>query len=219
MALTIPDLPVGEHRTDHLVETRLEESEGRIDLARMFGNDRDVELEIGVGKGRFLLLAAVARPETNFLGLEVARRFLARAIDRIGKRGLENVRLAHAEAADVLTERMEDGSLSAVHIYFPDPWPKKRHHKRRIVRPDVLDQLQRVLRPGSLARVATDHADYASWIRETFDAHPGFEEVPHDPALWEIPGMQGYVGPGVTNFEIKFRRQGRPIQRFAWRRT
>lgn len=212
----IPDLPVGER----WVEPRLElgEEPGWLDLVELFGNDRPVELEIGVGKGRFIMLAAAARPETNFLGLEIARKFLAKAVDRVAKRGLTNVRLACAEAAAFLEQRLGDASLAGIHLYFPDPWPKKRHHKRRIVRPEVLDEMGRTLASGGLVRVVTDHADYAGVIRERFDAHPAFERAEPDPSLWEIPGMGDYTRPGITNFEIKFRREGRPIHRVAWRR-
>lgn len=213
----IPDLPIGEERVDPRL--RLPEAGGPLDLARVFGNDHPVELEIGVGKGRFIMLAAAARPETNFLGLEIAKRFLAKAIDRVAKRGLANVRLCDAEAASFLESRLVDGCLAGIHLYFPDPWPKKRHHKRRIVRPGVLDQMRRTLGPDGLVRVVTDHADYASTIRETFDEHPGFSRAEPDPCLWEIPGMGDYTQPGVTNFEIKFRREGRPIHRMAWRRA
>jgi tRNA (guanine-N7-)-methyltransferase len=217
MPRPIPDLPVGERRTDPRVELGPEDLHRQLDLPTLFGNDRPVELEIGVGKGRFVMLAAAARPDTNFLGLEVAKRFLAKAIDRVAKRGLNNVRLIQAEAAAFLSQCLAESSIEGIHLYFPDPWPKKRHHKRRIVRPAVLDEMHRVLWGGGLVRVVTDHADYAAAMRETFGRHPSFEEAPNDPGLWEIPGMGDYTEPGVTNFEIKFRREGRPIHRMAWR--
>jgi tRNA (guanine-N7-)-methyltransferase len=213
----IPDLPVGDRRTDPRLELPPEGLREPLDLRAVFGNARPVELEIGVGKGRFIMLAAAGRPDTNFLGLEVAKKFLAKAVDRVAKRGLTNVRLIDAEAASFLAEGLRDGTITAIHLYFPDPWPKKRHHKRRIVRPGVLDEMHRVLVQGGLVRVVTDHADYAAAIRQTFGAHPCFEPAPADPGLWDIPGMDDYTAPGVTNFEIKFRREGRPIHRMAWR--
>lgn len=214
----LPDLPVSDRRTDHLVRLVLPEPPRLLDLAALYGNDHDVELEIGIGKGRFILFAAAAKPETNFLGVEYARPYLEKSIDRVAKRALENVRLVHAEAAELLREYLPDESLAACHIYFPDPWPKKRHHKRRIIRPEVLDQLRRVLRPGALVKAVTDHGEYAVVIRDTFTAHPGFESAEPGPETWTLPGMGDYTTAGLTNFEIKYRREGRPIHRTLWRR-
>ncbi|MDH3284501.1 MAG: tRNA (guanosine(46)-N7)-methyltransferase TrmB [Acidobacteriota bacterium] len=217
--LIIPDLPVSGNRPTHeLVRHALDDGPGAIELSDLFGNDRDVELEVGVGKGRFLLLAASARPETNFLGIEYARKYLERAIDRIGKRGLTNVRLLHAEAVEVLRERLPEACLSAVHVLFPDPWPKKRHHKRRFFRGNALDQLARVMRRGAVLRAVTDHDDYAEIIREVTLAHGAFEALPDDDRMWQIAGMADLTRVGVTNFEIKYRREGRSFHRLAWRR-
>ena len=216
--MTLPDLPVSEERTHDRVRLELPGEPARLDLAELFGNRNPVELEIGVGKGRFVLLAAWSRRDVNFLGVEYARKYLEKAIDRVGKRGLTNVRLAHAEAFSFLRDRLPDGSLAGIHVYFPDPWPKKRHHKRRLFRPEVVAEFARVLRPGGLLRAVTDHPDYAPVIREVMAASPDFEDAGRDPSLWELPGMGDYTTLGVTNFEIKYRREGRPIQRFAWRR-
>ena len=217
--MSLPDLPCASTRTDDLIRLDLERFEGRLDLPALFGNPRDVELEIGTGKGRFLLLAASSRPETNFLGLEYARAYAERTVERIGKRGLTNVRVARAEAADFLARRLAEDSLAGMHIYFPDPWPKKRHHKRRLIRPEVVARMAQVLRPGGLIRVVTDHPDYARVMREVFGADSRFADESADTALWVLPGMERYLGPGVTNFEIKYRRQGRPLHRMIWRRT
>ncbi len=216
--MTLPDLPVTGERTHDLVRLELPPEPARLHLEELFGNANPVELEIGVGKGRFILLAAWARRDVNFLGIEVARKYLERAIDRVGKRGLVNVRLVHAEAYAFLRDRLPDECLAAIHVYFPDPWPKKRHHKRRLFRPAVVEEFARVLRPGGLLRAVTDHPDYAPVIRETMEASPAFEDAGRDASLWELPGMGDYTTLGVTNFEIKYRREGRPIQRFAWRR-
>lgn len=215
---TLRDLPVVPHRNDDLVRLELPEPIERLDLARLFGNPRDVELEVGVGKGRFLLLAASARPEVNFLGVEYAHRYYLRALDRLSKRGFQNVRLAYANVVPLLANGLADASLAACHVYFPDPWPKKRHNKRRFFRADVLDEVARTLRAGGLLRAATDHPEYAAIIRETVGAHAAFEDAGPDRALWELPGMGDYTTLGVTNFEIKYRREGRPIHRFAWYR-
>jgi tRNA (guanine-N7-)-methyltransferase len=216
--MTIPDLPPAERRTHELVRGTPAGGGGPLDLGALFGNDRPVELEVGVGKGRFIMLAAVAKPETNFIGVEYARKFLERAIDRVGKRGVENVRLFHAEAVSFFADRLADHSVSAAHFYFPDPWPKKRHHKRRFFRTEALDQLARVLLPGALFRSVTDHGEYAEVIREIVGSHAAFKGEPDDDRLWKLPGMGEYTALGVTNFEIKYRREGRDLQRFAWRR-
>lgn len=212
------DLPVAAAHTDDLVQLDAASWAGRFDLPAIFGDDRPVELEIGVGKGRFILLAAVARPDVNYLGVEVARRFYVKAVQRVGKRALTNVRLVWAEASALIAERLADDSLAGCHIYFPDPWPKKRHQKRRFFRPGPLAELARTLRPKALLRVVTDHPEYAAAIRETMRDRPEFEDAGADAALWELPQMGDYTTLGVTNFEIKYRREGRPIHRFAWRR-
>ena len=216
--MTIPDLPLGERSTKELVRLEPPDAPARLDLARLFGNERGVELEIGVGKGRFIMLAATSTPSVNFLGIEYARRYLEHSIERVGKRGLTNVRLVHAEAVSFLAERIADASLSGAHVYFPDPWPKKRHHKRRFFRPEALDELSRALRSGALLRAVTDHADYAERIREVMNSRSDFQRETDGGSLWTLPGMGDYTAAGVTNFEIKYRREGRSFHRFAWRR-
>src|SRR5580700_3946527 len=116
--------------------------------AELFGNDHPVELEIGMGKGTFLTDQAKARPETNFFGLEWARWFWRYASDRLRRNNCNNARTARAEAGYFLKEFVPDASLEVVHIYFPDPWPKKRHHKRRLIQKGFLEQIERVLKPA-----------------------------------------------------------------------
>ena len=214
----LSDPPLSSIHTDQLVRLELPEESRPLDLPALFGNERPVELEIGIGKGRFVVLAAAAFPEVNFLGVECAKRYLAQAIERAGKRGLTNVRLAHAEGAAFVRERLADRSIDAVHLYFPDPWPKKRHHKRRFVQPANLDQLARVMKPGALLRAVTDHPGYAEWIADHLARHGAFADAGAEQALWNLPGMGDHTVMGVTNFEIKYRREGRPIHRFAWTR-
>ncbi len=214
----LSDPPLSGRRTDDLVRLDLPVEAVPLDLPSLFGNGAPVELEIGIGKGRFIVLAAAAFPETNFLGIEYAGRYFLRAVERAGKRGFTNVRLVHGEAAAFLRERLPEASIAAVHLYFPDPWPKKRHHKRRFVQPANLDQLARVMQPGALFRAVTDHPGYGLTIREEVDRHPAFVAAGGPPSLWDLPGMGDHTQLGVTNFEIKYRREGRPIHRFAWRR-
>ena len=170
--------------------------------AELFGNDHSVELEIGMGKGTFLTDQAKARPETNFFGLEWARWFWRYASDRLRRNNCNNARTARAEAGYFLKEFVPDGSLEVVHIYFPDPWPKKRHHKRRLIQKGFLEQIERVLKPAGRLQVVTDHQDYFQQI----------QEVVRGSRLKEMEYAVSEVG---TNFERKYRREGRPFYSIA----
>jgi tRNA (guanine-N7-)-methyltransferase len=184
-----------------------------LDFPSLFGNDRPVELELGSGKGTFLLQEAAARPEVNFVGIEYEPKYHAYMADRLRRAGARNARTAAADAAAFVRERVPDRSLAAVHVYFPDPWPKKRHHKRRLVRADFLPQLERIVAPGGELRIVTDHPDYAEWIAAVLAAST-FEPVDYRPPLSAAEGE--LVG---TNFERKYRlRDGRPFHPFALRR-
>src|SRR2546429_9222515 len=126
----------------------------------LFGNDRPVELEIGMGKGTFLTEQAKARPEVNFFGIEWANWFWRYASDRLRRNGCTNARTVRAEALFFLREHVPDASISVLHVYFPDPWPKKRHHKRRLVQEPFMLQAKRVLTPGGRLQIVTDHLGY-----------------------------------------------------------
>ncbi|MCC6661784.1 MAG: tRNA (guanosine(46)-N7)-methyltransferase TrmB [Phycisphaerales bacterium] len=175
-----------------------------------------LEIEVGSGKGTFLLARAAARPGVNLLGFEWAREFCDYAADRCRRAGLTNVRLVNGDATEFLHWRCPDAAASVVHLYFPDPWPKKRHHKRRSVTPRFLADVHRVLVPGGELRVVTDHDGYWSWMEERFAQVTGdaasFVRMPFE------GGEDGGRGPGGgegelvgTNFERKYRHQGRPF--------
>jgi tRNA (guanine-N7-)-methyltransferase len=206
------EIPTSETNTEDLVGVSLEALGEPLDWARLFGNGHPVEVEIGSGKGRFLILAGRARPGTNYLGIEYARKYLNLARRRVGRRGLTNVRLVHAGALKVLP-RIPDASVRLYHVYFPDPWPKKRHHKRRLFQAPFLGQAHRTLVPGGRILVLTDHAEYMLAIRDAVAASGLFEaegsRFPPDAVLDE---------DGATNFEMKYRKEGRPIHRLAYRR-
>jgi tRNA (guanine-N7-)-methyltransferase len=177
----------------------------------LFGNDRSVELEIGSGKGTFLTDQAKARPEVNFFGIEWANFFWKYASDRLRRNNCMNARTVRAEASFFLNEFVEPASLSVLHIYFPDPWPKARHHKRRLIQPKFMPLVQRVLVPGGRLQVVTDHQGY--WeenIEPTVRGAEGFTVVDYN-----RPGSASegeFVG---TNFERKYRREGRPFYAIA----
>jgi len=191
--------------------TVLELADARLplDAARVFGTPRPLEVELGVGKGLFLLEWAGAHPEIGVIGVERARKYLELAARRAARRGLANVRLVHTTAEDLLFRCLAPASAAAVHVYFPDPWPKKRHHKRRFFRAENASRLADVLAPGGLLRVKTDHEPYAGVIREVLAAERRLAAVPVDDAFDAVPR---------THFEIKYAREERPVYRFAYRR-
>ena len=172
----------------------------RLDWRRVFGNDRPVVLEIGSGKGRFLISTAAGQPEVNVVGIEKSLHYHRLIRDRVLKRNLPNVRLINHDAFLVLQKMIPDASVAEIHIYFPDPWPRTRQQKRRIIRPEALAEMRRVLVEGGSGFFVTDHRDYfeaaapliAQWFRSEARS-PG----PSDPPR--------------TNYEAKYRAEGRSM--------
>jgi tRNA (guanine-N7-)-methyltransferase len=187
---------------------------GPLDWREVFGNDHPVEVEVGSGKGLFLVTESQARPGVNFFGIEVVRKYQLFTATRLATRGLRNVRVACADARVVLRDRVATGSVQGVHVYFPDPWWKTRHHKRRVFTDEFAAQCARVLAPGGVLYVATDVADYAAMVRATVGAHTALRELP-GPAEHEPEHDLDYL----TNFERKFRREGRAIHRMAYQQV
>lgn len=186
---------------------------------------RSLEIEIGSGKGTFLLQQAALDPATNYLGIERAAEFYEYAADRCRRAGLVNVRLLNTDAAEFLKWRCADSVARIIHLYFPDPWPKTRHHKRRIVNGPFLREAWRVLEPGGELRIVTDHEDYWTWMEERFGTvsgvrgqgpakEPWFERLP-----FERPGSAREGELVGTNFERKYRREGRPFFGTVLRKT
>lgn len=178
----------------------------RLDFATLFGNDHRAVLEIGSGKGRFLIASAMEQPDVNFVGIEKSLHYHRVIRDRVARRALGNVRLINFDAFPVLQKMVPDASIAEVHIYFPDPWPRKREQKRRIIRAEVLEEVRRVLVDGGSGIYVTDHRDYfeaaAPVIEQFFRAER------------RIPGPDD---PPRTNYEAKYRAEGRAIYevRFA----
>jgi tRNA (guanine-N7-)-methyltransferase len=206
IGLTMSDLPpVGD-----------DPSASRIDLRQWWPADRrdlPIELEIGCGKGTFLVQQAGVQPNVNFLGIEWAKQFWRYAADRLRRNGADHVRVLHGDARSFVTWYVPDESFHLVHIYFPDPWPKKRHHKRRIIDDVMLRQLHRVIEPSGRLRIVTDHDDYRAWIE---DHLAGVEDL-FEPVPFDRPASAGDDEVVGTNFERKYRREGRPFH--AWERV
>ena len=175
----------------------------RLDLEKLFGNDNPVVLEIGSGKGRFLILSATEQPGVNFIGVEKSLHYHRVINERVQKRHLTNVRLINHDAFLVVRDMLPDASIHEIHIYFPDPWPRKREQKRRIIRPEVLEQFRRVLTGDGSGIYVTDHREYFE------AAAPLIESAFHA----EVHGAQCTVhsGSARTNYEAKYREEGRPI--------
>jgi tRNA (guanine-N7-)-methyltransferase len=184
-----------------------------LELASVFGNDRPVELEIGCGKGGYLVTAAAERSDRNFLALEIDRALYYYVAGRLARRGLGNARVACTDARTFLRDRMSDGALAAIHVYFPDPWWKKRHHKRRIWTPAFAADCVRTLRPGGMLAVATDVPEYAETIRGLLDAQPELSQVSS-----EDSGREPAKNDSLTNFERKALVRGGAVWRAEYRR-
>ena len=157
-----------------------------------------VVLEIGFGGGEHLVTQACAHPEQRFIGVEPFLNGVASCLRHIEESGVQNVRLHQGDARDVIA-RLPDASLDRVYILFPDPWPKARHHKRRLIQPAFLDELARVMKPGAELRFATDWANYASWTLEHVTRDPRFVWLAERAEDWRTP----WPGHVTTRYEAK----------------
>ncbi|MCH7870683.1 MAG: tRNA (guanosine(46)-N7)-methyltransferase TrmB [Planctomycetes bacterium] len=185
-----------------------------LDWSAVFQNERPVELEIGTGKAGFLLHRAQAHPELNFLGIEWANKFYLFAVDRMRRWRITNVRMLRTDASEFVRRVCPRDSLAALHVYHPDPWPKTRHHKRRLIQTAFIDAAAHCLMPGGRWAIQTDHAEYAEIIRQRVLAHPLLRETAFDDEAFGVENSQV-----ATNYEVKYMREGRPIYRLAVCRT
>lgn len=194
----------------------------RLDPRQWFPHPhRPFDLEIGSGKGTFLIQQADLEPETNFLGIEWAKEFYLYAADRVRRRQdagtLTNVRLLHTDATEFIRWRIPDSIVRVIHLYFSDPWPKSRHHKRRVVQDRFLRDAARVLIPGGELRLVTDHPELWAWYEDHMarwtdpdtPPMPGVPPAPFQRHPFERPPSAGEHELVGTNFERKFRQEGR----------
>jgi tRNA (guanine-N7-)-methyltransferase len=185
-----------------------------IDFARVFGRGGLVEMEIGFGDGEVLCELARRYPDTNYLGIEVYRPGVGGLLLKLKRQQIANVRVICADAALVVAQRIPVSSLDAVYLLFPDPWPKKRHHKRRLLQQMFLDQLRERLRLGGRLHIATDWQAYAEHITMHAAQVPGLTRIiadaSHGPRAEQRP---------LTRFERRGQRVGHPIWELLFRRT
>ncbi|MGH8441998.1 MAG: tRNA (guanosine(46)-N7)-methyltransferase TrmB [Nevskiaceae bacterium] len=183
-------------------------------FAELFGRTAPVVLEIGFGNGENLLARAQAEPEKDFLGVEVHRPGAGHVLNRAQAAGLANLRVACHDAVEVLRDWLAECCLDEIVVYFPDPWPKKRHHKRRLVQPAFARLAIARLRPRGLLKLATDWAEYAAQMRATLDA---------EPLLENLAGTAGFVPRPLerplTRFEQRGVKLGHEVFDLVYRRV
>jgi tRNA (guanine-N7-)-methyltransferase len=186
---------------------------GPLDWRIFFPNSGPVELDVGCGRGLFLINAALARPECNFLGLEIDYTEGRRAARRLWKRSLPNARVLGGDARVALAQFVPRGSVSAIHVYFPDPWWKRKHMRRRLVTDEFIDLAAAALIPGGLFHSWTDVEDYFGVIRALLDHHAAFEalEAPQE-------NTPAHDLDYRTSFERRRRQSGATIYRGLWRK-
>lgn len=178
------------------------------ELAAFLATGRRLEVDLGCGRGRFLLARARRYPGTSFIGVERVTIRLRKADTRATNEGLTNIRLILADALAAVRELLPPSSVATFYLYFPDPWPKRRHHTRRLVSPDFITAIHRTLAPDGIMHIGTDHADYFGAIEQAWRKDPRFHEVPP------------YVPPDEeeTDFGLLFRSKGLRIYRCSFRK-
>ncbi len=185
------------------------------DWAALYGNTNPVEIEVGTGKGLFLLHAAITRPETNFFGIEIVRKYQLYAATRCAIRKLPNVKTACADAKHVIHTHVPAASVRAVHVYFPDPWWKKRHKKRRLFTAEFAADVARVLEADGRLLIASDVEEYFGLMNAILRAMPAFVERPEEAAQAAPRTDAGFA----TNFERKALASGTLVWRAVYART
>ncbi len=184
-----------------------------IQWSEFWGNDQPVELDVGCGRGLFLFNASLNNPQTNYLGLELDFKEGRRSAKRLKKRKATNARVAGGDAAIALRKHIPPATVDAVHVYFPDPWWRKKHRRRRIFTDTFVDLCSRVLKPGGHLHSWTDVPDYFEIIQALMEHHEDFESLPPPDERPPEHDMDYQ-----TSFERKKRKEGFPIYRGLWQK-
>ena len=177
-----------------------------LNLDALFGRSAPQVLEIGFGMGDSIADMALKQPEQDYIGIEVHRPGVGRLMAKLAEQGSDNVRLFCHDAIDILKQRIPDESLDRVLLFFPDPWHKSRHHKRRIVQADFVQLIRSKLKPGGVYHMATDWEDYAQWMMAVMGEAPGYENLAGSGNYSERPDYRP-----LTKFEKRGQRLGHGI--------
>lgn len=189
-----------------MIDLDLDQTSIPLVWSEIFGRDAPTDIEIGSGKGKFLNELAALHPERNLLAVERSAKYQRLCCDRAARRGLTNVRLVRTTGEDLLLRLLAEDSVDTFYVLFSDPWPKKRHHKRRFIKTETVAEMGRALVPGGRVLIKSDHEDYATVIGDVLANPPGFEQLDPDRAFAGLP---------VTGFERKYLAEGRKIHAFA----
>ncbi|MFO7529120.1 MAG: tRNA (guanosine(46)-N7)-methyltransferase TrmB [Marinobacter sp.] len=192
----------------------LSREDGMIDPREVFGRDAMLNLEIGFGMGKSLAKMAEAAPEQDFIGVEVHLPGIGALLKEIEDRGLENVRIYNIDANDVIDLCLPDACLDRVMVFFPDPWPKKKHHKRRLIQPEFVQRLRHKLRVGGVLHLATDWENYAEHMMEVMSESEGFANAKEPGEFSPRPDDRP-----ITKFEKRGERLGHGVWDLLFHRT
>ena len=192
----------------------IDEGENDLNLETLFGNDHPVIMEIGFGNGDATWQMALAHPEENYLGVEVHRPGVGHLLLKLEENGIGNVRIACEDAVELIRQRIPRGSLAGVRIYFPDPWPKKRHHKRRIIQAPFIGLLAEKMQAGGILHMATDWEQYAEYMLEVMHNSRDFENLAQDGKVCPKPEWRP-----ATKYEKRGERLGHSVFDLVFRRT
>ncbi|MDN5863953.1 MAG: tRNA (guanosine(46)-N7)-methyltransferase TrmB [Gammaproteobacteria bacterium] len=207
--------PAQKRALEHyLPDYEFPESEAAVDLAAIFGRRAPTTLEIGFGNGDALADLAAAHPERNYIGVEVHRPGVGHLLLRLQRAGLENVRVANRDGTQVLRNEIPDDSLDEILVYFPDPWPKKRHHKRRLIQTEFALMVSAKLAVGGRLELATDWSEYAEQMHGILRGTPGLVSLGEEGGYAKRP-----LWRPETKYEIRGRRQGHEIFDLTYRRA
>lgn len=188
--------------------------DGRLDLDAVFGRQAPRIVEIGFGMGASLVEQAETHPDTDFIGIEVHAPGVGKLLDEADKRGLSNLRVYRDDALEVLQRCLPEASLDGLQLFFPDPWPKKKHHKRRIVQLAFVELVRTRLKPGGTLHMATDWEAYAEHMAEVMAEAPGYSNTATDSPYVPRPEFRP-----LTKFETRGERLGHGVWDLIYRRT
>lgn len=191
----------------------LEVSAGKLNFDEVFGRGGPRVLEIGFGMGQSLVTMAAAAPETNFIGIEVHRPGVGKLLRSMQEQGVDNIRVYCHDAVEVLRDCIPPASLDAVQVFFPDPWHKKKHHKRRLIRPALVQQLVERLKAGGVLHLATDWEDYARQMMEVLSAEQALSNTCGAGRFAPRPEHRP-----LTKFEVRGERLGHSVWDLLFRR-